>query len=193
MSTTPTAIIVVLGADRVGKSTIVNNTIEQFKNANIDAISLHFAGPQPHHDSPIQQYTESLDRALDTMPEVIICDRGFSEVCFYDKFRRHVDISEEWAFAAESYFASRTSNLYVFLIKRSWEWSKPHHIIEIQEQYPNATQYFIRNQLLMREAEHYAYYEYMEDYLKNRSLLPHKTLDLGYREPPNLSLLISDV
>jgi hypothetical protein len=185
MSTKPT-IIVVLGADRVGKSTIVSNTIEQFRDADIDAASLHFAGPQPHHNSPIEQYTAPLDVVLDAMPEVIICDRGFSEVCFYDKFRRHVNISEEWAFAAESYFATEASKVHVFLIKRSWAWSKPHHVIEIKEQYPNATPYFVRNQLLMREAEHYAYYEYMEDYLKNRSLLPHVVFDVPDNHSPDL-------
>jgi len=189
MSTKP-IIIVVLGADRVGKSTIVSNTLKQYKDIDIDATALHFAGPQPHHNSPIEQYTQPLDAALDIMPEVVICDRGFSEVTFYDKFRRHVDISEEWAFAAESYFLSKASNVHVFLLKRSWEWSRPHHIKEIKEQYPSSTPYFIRNQLLMREAEHYAYYEYMEDYLKNRSLLPYKTLNPGYREPPNLLLCL---
>ena len=49
MSTKP-AIIVVLGADRVGKSTIVSNTLEQFKAKNTDVVALHFAGPQPHHN-----------------------------------------------------------------------------------------------------------------------------------------------
>jgi hypothetical protein len=185
MSTKPT-IIAVLGADRVGKSTIVSNTLEQFRSKGIDATSLHFAGPQPHHDSPIEQYTQPLESVLDSMPEVVICDRFGAEVCFYDKFRRHVDISEEWAFAAESYFASKASKVYVFLIKRPWAWSKPHHVIEIKEQYPNATPYFIRNQLLMREAEHYAYYEYMEDYLKNRSLLPHVVFDVSSNHSPDL-------
>lgn len=179
-------IIVVLGADRVGKSTIVSNTHEQFKEADIDSTVLHFSGPKPHHDSPIEQYIVPLEGVLDTYPQVVICDRGFGEVCFYDKFRRHVDISEEWALASESYFSSRASKIYVFLIKRPWEWSKPHHIIEIKEQNPDSSSYFIHNQLLMRKAEHYAYYEYMEDYLKNRSLLPHTVFNLTDNTSPDL-------
>lgn len=192
MSTKPT-IIVILGADRVGKSTIVSNTYKQFTDNDIDAAVLHFSGPQPHHNSPIEQYLKPLESVLDTMSEVVICDRGFSEVCFYDKFRRHVDISEEWAFSAESYFASQATKVHVFLIKRPWEWSKPHHIIEIKEQYPNATPYFIRNQLLMREAEHHAYYEYMEDYLKNRSLLPHVVFEITDNNSPDLFRYINAV
>lgn len=185
-------IIVVLGADRVGKSTLVSRTLEEFQNQNIDASALHFAGPQPHHDSPIRQYIEPLECTLDTYPEVVICDRGFSEVCFYDKFRRHVLISEEWAHSAESYFSSKASKVHVFMIKRDWEWSRPHHIVEIRQQQPDASLYYVRNQLEMRQAEHYAYYEYMEDYLKNRSLLDHTVLlnpEYGY----DLTRLISSV
>lgn len=192
MSTKPT-IVVILGADRVGKSTIVSNTFEQFTDNDIDAAVLHFSGPHPHHNSPIEQYLQPLESVLDTMPEVVICDRGFSEVCFYDKFRRHVDISEEWAFAAESYFASQATKVHVFLIKRPWEWSKPHHTIEIKDQHPNATPYFIRNQLLMREAEHHAYYKYMEDYLKNRSLLPHVVFEITDNNSPDLFRYINAV
>ena len=186
-------IIAVLGADRVGKSTLVSDTLSRFRDENIDAVSLHFAGPQPSHNSPIEQYTAPLESVLDTLPEVVICDRGFSEVCFYDKFRRHVDISEEWAFAAESYFFSRAAKIHVFLLKRDWEWSKPHHVIEIKQQHPNATPYFIRNQLLMREAEHHAYYEYMEDYLKNRSLLPSTTISPSGNQRPDLFRYINAV
>lgn len=168
--------VVVLGADRVGKSTLISKAFEKFKQQDLDAITLHFSGPQPHHSSPIEQYIKPFDVALDSMPEFILCDRGFSEVCFYDKFRRHIDISHEWAQAAESYFLSKSSTMRVFLLERPWEWSKPHHITEIKEQYPESTAWWIKNQLKMREAEHYAYYEYMHKYLDNFSLLPYTKL-----------------
>lgn len=175
MSKPTTAVI--LGADRVGKSTLISYALERFKRRDVDAMTLHFSGPKPHHSSPIEQYIEPFDIALDSMPEFILCDRGFSEVCFYDRFRRHVDISHEWAQAAESYFLCKSKAVHVFLLKRSWEWSKPHHIKEIVEQQPDATAWWIKNQLEMREAEHYAYYEYMQEYLDNLSLLPYTKLD----------------
>jgi hypothetical protein len=193
MSSKP-IIITILGADRVGKSTLAATTANNFKSRRgLDCIQLHFSGPQPHHNSPIEQYTILLENALEDHPEVIICDRGFAEVTFYDKFRRHVDISEEWTHSAESYFASKASELHTFLLIRPWDWARPHHIEEIKLLHPNATVYFIRNQLLMREAEHYAYYEYMEEYLDKRSLLPHRKLQANYREPPDLINLISVV
>lgn len=139
-------------------------------------MSLHFSGPQPYHSSPIEQYTTPFDLARESYPEVVVCDRGFSEVCFYDKFRRHVDLSPEWAQSAESYFLEHSARVHVFLVKREWEWSKPFHVEEVLEQNPTATAWWVKNQLKMREAEHYAYYEYMKEYLEKYSLLPYTTL-----------------
>jgi hypothetical protein len=171
------AILVILGADRVGKSTMIADLKNSLLGCSVErlnqVVTLHFSGPKPHHDSPIEQYTDPLDLAINNpSPNVIICDRGFSEVCFYEKYRRGVDISEEWAWTAESYFASRASRIRVFMIKRDWEWSKPFHIQELNNEYPDCTKYFLNSKLKAREAEHHAYYKYMEDYLKNRSLLP---------------------
>lgn len=168
--------IVLLGADRVGKSTIVNNTITKLVQSNIDALSLHFSGAKPHHSSPIDQYIEPFDAYMDTMPEVIICDRGFSEVCFYDQYRRHINISHEWAQSAESYFMKRSSKVLVYIVERTWEWSRPHHIEEVKNEYPDASAWWIESQLKAREAEHYAYYMYMNEYLNNHSLLPFTRL-----------------
>jgi GTPase SAR1 family protein len=169
--------VVLLGADRVGKSTIVNNTIKKLEMDGYDVMSLHFSGPQPHHSSPIQQYIEPFDMAREAYPQVIVCDRGFAEVAFYDKFRRHIDISHEWAQSAESYFLEKSLDVRVYIVKRDWEWSQPHHVTEILEQNPDATAWWVKNQLAMRRREHEAYYDYMFQYLNNYSLLPHTVLE----------------
>lgn len=173
-------IVNILGADRVGKSTLINKIkdsisdgeIKKYKNVSL----LHFSGPKPSHNSPIEQYTRPLKDVLTTSPDLILCDRGFSEVCFYEKFRRNMDISEEWALSAESIFTSSSKSTKVFMIKRSWEWSRAFHIKEIKEQFPDCTLYFLYSQLQTREAEHYAYYEYMENYLKHKSQIPYEIL-----------------
>jgi len=173
--------VVLLGADRVGKSTIIENTAERFKRKGIDFLSLHFDGPKPYHSSPIEQYTIPFDLAIDSMPEFILCDRGFSEVCFYDEFRRHISISHEWAQVAESYFLEKSRNVKVFLLERDWDWAQPHHFEEVKKEEPNATAWWIKNRMKAREAEHYAYYDYMHNYLNNHSLLPHTVLrDVEY-------------
>lgn len=169
-------IIAVLGPDRVGKSTFVNTSefvIAEFANVE----KLHFSGPQPHHNTPIDQYIEPLDKIISkNSAEFILCDRGFSEVCFYEKFRRNITISDEWAVAAESYFCSVSETINILLIERTWDWALENHIKEIEELFPNATNYYKRNQLLVREEEHKQYYAYMKNYLENVSTLPHRVI-----------------
>lgn len=181
--------IVVLGADRVGKSTTVENTYKDLVERDICVRALHFSGPQPHHHSPIQQYLDPFQAALEEQAQVVLCDRGFSEVCFYGKFRRHIEISEEWANSAESFFASYSSMIKVFLIERTWEWSLPLHIIEINELYPDCSDYFMNMQLQVRKKEHEEYYAYMRDYLTHRSLLS----DVTILSPSTKSFSLADV
>jgi len=85
-------IFVILGADRVGKSTFIENSYE-FLIGSTTAAKLHFSGPQPHHNNPIDQYIEPLNAIGLDKVRYILCDRGFSEVCFYEKFRRNIIIS----------------------------------------------------------------------------------------------------
>lgn len=169
-------IVAVLGPDRVGKSTFVENsyaTISEFTKVE----KLHFSGPQPHHNNPIDQYIEPLNKIMAAnAAEYILCDRGFSEVCFYEKFRRNIVISEQWAVAAESYFFSVSKSIDILVIERDWEWAKKNHIKEIEELYPKASPYYKRNQLLVREEEHVQYYNYMKDYLEKVSTLPYQII-----------------
>jgi hypothetical protein len=72
------------------------------------------------------------------------------------------------------------------MIERDWEWSKQKHIEEINELYPDASNYFKRNQLLVREEEHKQYYNYMNAYLKEITTLPYKIIQ------PELGQSISD-
>ena len=168
-------IFVILGADRVGKSTFIENSYGAI-SAFSTVAKLHFSGPKPHHNNPIDQYIEPLNSLELDKVSYVLCDRGFSEVCFYEKFRRNIIISEQWAGAAESYFKSVSSHIEVLMIKREWDWSKSKHIEEIDELFPDASNYFKRNQLLVREEEHKQYYNYMEEYLKTITTLSYQII-----------------
>lgn len=178
-------IIAVLGPDRVGKTTFISNSKDRVltDHPNLHPNTLHFAGPKQEHNNPIEQYTQPLDFIVNNFnstniarQHIIFCDRGFSEVCFYDKVRRNIITSDQWAVAAESYFKQSSDSLSILLIERSWEWSKPFHKKEIDDLYPNATRYYKYCQLLNRENEHRQYYEYMKNYLNKVSTLPYKSI-----------------
>jgi hypothetical protein len=170
-------IFAVLGADRVGKSTFIESSYCTIGAFNKNVHKLHFSGPKPEHNTPIDQYIFPLNELIkEKSPEFILCDRGFSEVCFYEKFRRNIVISDEWAVAAESYFKAISDQIHVLMIQRDWEWSHPKHIQEIDKLYPDASNYFKRNQLLVREKEHVEYYNYMLNYLEHTSTLPFQVI-----------------
>lgn len=197
-------IITVLGPDRVGKSTLVNNlkstAIASNKFESVDC--LHFSGPKPYHNDPIQQYlipfNSYLKKTIDTnsvSDNLLLCDRGFSEVCFYDSFRRNIDINDEWAMSAESYFYENCKDIEVFLISRDWDWCLPHHEKEILEQHKHEwiSLWHMNNLLSVRKKEHKAYYDYMLNYLFNKSLLKNKVKIIDNTDYVNLKSSIPNI
>lgn len=164
--------IAIMGPDRVGKSTLIENLKNHLEGDGKKVEVLHFSGPKSHHNSPIDQYTQPLENALFRDPDYVICDRFGAEVCFYEDVRRHVTISEEWAKTCESYFMSRT-DLDVYMVKRDWVWSLPHHKEEILYFYPESTSWFMDMKLKERHYEHISYYAYIESYMEKGSIIPH--------------------
>jgi len=168
---------VVLGPDRVGKTTLVNNTHAFLKAKGQGKPQiLHFSGPKEYHNSPIDQYIDPIAPINFEEVRYLICDRFGSEVCFYENFRRRLTISDEWAISAESFYDDISEEIHVFLVQRDWEWAKPHHIVELKQLYPSGTKYFLNQQLAVRKLEHEMYYDYMIDYLENKSILNYKVI-----------------
>lgn len=167
---------VVLGPDRVGKTTLVENTYALLKSKGDRPHLLHFSGPKPHHNSPIDQYIDPIKDIDFSTTNYLLCDRFGSEVCFYENFRRRLEISDEWAVSAESFYDDISDQIFVFLVQRDWEWAKPHHIVELNQLYPAATKYFLNQQLAVRKLEHEMYYKYMLNYLDKVSILDYKII-----------------
>lgn len=167
-------IFFILGADRVGKSTYVDNLISCLIDQDKSFRKYHFSGPQPNHNTPIDQYTLPLQEGIDSGAEFHICDRGGSEVCFYEKYRRGIDIDVSWAQCFESWCLSKFDKVNVVLLNKNWgNVLEFRHLQEIDQLYPNSTEWFRRQQLLSRKAEHLAYYDYMHKYF---SLIEGHTL-----------------
>lgn len=158
------SILLVLGPDRVGKSTLINKLSEYLILDSKKHLVLHFDGPKPHHSTPIHQYILPINKALDMGSEWVLCDRGGAEVCFYEKYRRNIDIDHAWTQRFEEYVETNFAWHKTILIKRDWEWCRPRHIEEINRLWPNCTDYWRNSQLNMRKAEHECYYEYMDRY-----------------------------
>jgi hypothetical protein len=165
----------VVGADRVGKSTIIKELKnELLKNYSEKEIAIaHFSGPGPEDNSPIDQYTRVLDKI--TTP-VVICDRFGSEVCFYEEFRRRFTIPEDFAHSIESYAVSWSKRFALLYVTAEWQTVRPRHEQEILAENSECT-IFYKNLLLKgREMEHYKYQDYMGSYLTKRTSLDSRDI-----------------
>lgn len=170
-------LFLLLGADRVGKTTAIKHIKEILK----DCDTYHFSGPSPEHNSPIDQYTIPLSKSFINNHKYILCDRGGCEVCFYEKYRRGIDIDISWAHSFESWCLSNFSDVYIILVKKDWgPLMRRRHLDEIEETWENCSAWFKKAQLMAREKEHQAYYEYMDKYFNvsnpERSLIPQENI-----------------
>lgn len=166
-------ILMFFGADRVGKSTLIASIEKILVDDGKKVKIAHFSGPKPHHHSPIEQYTEVLDPLFkEGFYDFILCDRCGSEVVFYDSWRRRVNTSNQWALSFESYIISQAETARIFLVEKDWEEVEQYHIQEILDQTgKNCSQFYINMELETRRKEHYAYYDYMQKYLRNTTTL----------------------
>jgi hypothetical protein len=185
MSYSNSNIIFLLGADRVGKSTFAKNLdcaiqTQVPEGEKLNITHCHFDGPKPYHNSPIEQYTEKIQRGLDdlgTPPSnthsFFICDRGGAEVCFYEKYRRGLTIPEAWAQSFESWVLDKFDHLFIILLQKDFDKIIHRHMNEISISAPQeATAYWKKCQLDIRRAEHEAYYKYMGEYFSKTTLIP---------------------
>jgi hypothetical protein len=179
-------IIFLLGADRVGKSTFAKTlgksiTEKLPQGESMHVRTCHFDGPKPHHNSPIEQYIEKISVPVPELSQsnlpvhlFTVCDRGGAEVCFYEKYRRGLTISEAWAQSFESWVLDKFDHVFVILLKKDFDKKMVYrHMNEIETLAPDdATAYWKKCQLDIRRAEHEAYYKYMGEYFSETTLIP---------------------
>ena len=155
----------ILGADRVGKGTIVANTLA---NTSGNVKVQHFSAP-PDRDYPWEQYYDFLNESFEGF-KYALCDRGFPETYFYENFRNDMvlDIIDVNLLVEE--FKSRFNKFNITIVKRDWQLILPHHISEIQAGIAD----FDSNESLnldQRYVEYCAYYRVMEHFYEaNRDI-----------------------
>lgn len=182
-------ILIILGADRVGKSTLVSRVCDFFE-PDTSCRTLHFSGPKPHHLTPICQYLDEL-KALPPDLDWVVCDRGGPEVCFYEKFRRNVALDSAWAVEFEKYLSAHYEVIKMVLLQRNWEWSLPRHVEEINELYPGCSDFWFMSQLKVRQLEHHSYYQYMHQYFSEVSMFEPVVLNTNELDHSEIRKLLS--
>jgi hypothetical protein len=164
--------IIVLGADRVGKTTAIRNTREGLERDGYTVTLCHFGGVSPKDHSPVQQFVDTLSTIGNTV-DYLILDRFVSDTLFYESYRYQLPpIPNYVAAEAESMLLEMSSGVRVVLIEHNWDGAmEDRHEQEIRSMWPGCTGYWLRNQIEKRRLEHEAYYEHTNRYLASTTLI----------------------
>ena len=170
--------IIVLGADRVGKTTMIRNTKKLLESFGSSVLVAHFSGIDPSHHSPIQQFTDSLSDVNSNGIDFLILDRFVSDTLFYEPYRAKMPpIPHEYSYEVESLLLSCSSRLDLVLIEHEWNSDiENRHREEIIEQYPKASHYWVHSQVKKREIEHREYYKFTKEYLRSGTIIPQENI-----------------
>lgn len=166
--------IIVLGADRVGKTTMVNNTSAFLRNnADYDVQVMHFSEIKPWHHSPVDQFREALTNIEAPGPDILLIDRFVSDTLFYEETRRQMPgIDPACSQEPESLLLEISNRVDVVILQQGWTQELiDRHIYELRSTNPRATTYWINAQLELRMKEHQNYYKHTAEYFKTNSLL----------------------
>lgn len=170
--------IIVLGADRVGKTTAVSNTRELISGYGSSVLQAHFGPVSEKSHSPVQQFTDFIVGVDNIGTDFLLLDRFVPDTLFYEPRRNGFPpIPFEYANEAESMFLESSARLDLVVIRHEWnEDIEKRHLAEISHLYPHRTAYWESINLKAREAEHRAYYEFLDNYLSNYSLIPKTSI-----------------
>jgi len=177
--------IIVLGADRVGKTTAVGNSLRYLEETGLTVTVCHFGGVSPKHHSPVQQFVDTLS-GIDNMVDYLLIDRFVSDTLFYEPYRYQLPpIPDYVATEPESMLLEMSSGVRVVLIEHEWDIAiRTRHEQEIRSLWPGCTDFWVRGQLEKRRLEHIAYYEHTNRYLASTTLIHRCCV---YRLPGHLA------
>lgn len=170
--------IIVLGADRVGKTTAVRNTSEMLKGYGSIVTVAHFGAVDPKSHSPVQQFTDFIGTYDNNSCDFLLFDRFVSDTLFYEPYRYQMPpIPDSYASEVESMLIESSERIDVVLVNHAWnEDMVKRHTEEIMSRDRGCTSYWVNAQLQKLRAEHEAYYRFTENFLKNTSIIQQSSI-----------------
>ncbi len=165
--------IIVLGADRVGKSTLISNTTKLMKEEGFNPLTAHFSSVKPEHNSPTEQFTNFLRGEDFLKADFLLMDRFVPDTLFYEQYRYQLPkIPDFYALSVENELLEVTGWIEVFIITHEWNKNLiERHEKEIAALWPGCSDYWLSAQVEKRRREHEAYYDHMVRYINNITLI----------------------
>ena len=196
-------IFVVLGADRVGKTTSIQNTVAFLKESGQTSRIWHFSEVKPWHHSPIDQFLEKFDEldceALTDRPDYLFIDRFVSDTLFYEPERnRFARMSEHWADTVESRIWKYGCEVQYVVINRLWDSELINrHKRELLKTWEaccppgeSVSKYYLDLNLAVRKKEHVRYYSHTSRFLDSRDI---RYVTLFDKSPDSSLNLLKDI
>jgi hypothetical protein len=171
--------VIILGADRVGKTTVIDKSIELITSCNLyKYVALHYSEIKPQFHSPIEQFLTPLKSFNPYDTGLLICDRFSPDTLFYESYRHQTgQYPKEYSHIVESSYLGISEELNVILICPPWtDEIEGRHRKELTSQNPGCSEWWLSRMLGIRKKEHWDYYEFMQDYLQEESLFKDSQL-----------------
>jgi hypothetical protein len=188
--------VIVLGADRVGKTTAIGNTRKHLESQGCSVTLVHFGGVSPSDHSPVQQFTDTL-MGIDNTVDYLILDRFVSDTLFYEPYRYQLPpIPKYIAHEPESMLLEMSERVSMVIIEHEWDGLiKERHEEEVRQLQPNCTSYWLAQQVQKRRIEHEKYYEHIEAYVRKTTLINKEDIYKlpGHLCPRGISLEMSGI
>ena len=165
--------VIVLGADRVGKSTLIANTKKLIDETNCCSYkTLHFSEVKPQHNSPIEQFVTKLDEVKAAgKPNLLLCDRFSPDTIFYEEHRHQTGAHDvELSRMVESIYMEASTYMDIIFLCPPWsDEMEGRHEEELAQL--GGSPWWIRRMLDVRRDEHFKYQEFIRNYLDRQTLL----------------------
>ena len=176
--------VIVLGADRVGKTTAIRNSRKDLEGGGNSVTVCHFGGVSPKHHSPVQQFVDTLS-GIDTTVDYLILDRFVPDTLFYEPYRYQLPpIPKYIAHEPESMLLEMSERVSMVIIDHEWNiLIRERHEEEVKQLHPDCTGYWLAQQVQKRRIEHEKYYEHLEVYVRKTTLIGKDDI---YRLPGHL-------
>ena len=171
MSNESPMLIVVSGPDRVGKSTLIQKMAEL-----TDAFVLHHGPPPTDQKNIFDFYRDDITRWNNTKHKVAIFDRAWPCSYILEQHRRRNAGHLEDLIDFEIWLNDEVGAVVHLAQFRPWHWSAPLHVEELREEFPDAADWYIRDEYIARMQEHEVYSQQLIDFYERITMFPNVQL-----------------
>lgn len=174
---------ILLGADNVGKTTLINNSMKFCNDQlKLKPFYYHFSAPNKgRHPKDMYKsalYTNIRDAILDET-DILYIDRAWPESKFYELNRRGINITWESCFEVEQAYKNFADvygyQIHIYVMVKEWDFIEKFHIQELNKSKEFVLESNAKNQEPMelgaRKLEHQKYYRFMMDYKATREIM----------------------